>query len=63
MIKSPLLTLFVSVLLFACKTDQKKEQINTEQNSLVYDTAKTAIISWNKNSDYPFESKIMLLQS
>ncbi len=46
----------MTLSLTACNTDSKKEQADSEQNGLKYDTSKTAIIIWDKNSDSPFDS-------
>ena len=50
------LTLFVTLALTACRTDSKKEQADNEQNGLKYDSLKTALITWDSNSRFPFDS-------
>lgn len=50
------LTVLGAVILSACKESTKKEQSDDGQSFLKYDTAKIAIISWGKNSRYPFDS-------
>ena len=47
-------TLFVT--LTACRPESRKEQTDNRQDELKYDTAKTAIISWDKEFNYPFDS-------
>lgn len=49
-------TLFVTLILTSCKTEKKAEQTDERQDLLKYDTAKIAIISWDKNSRFPFDS-------
>ena|SRR6185295_14851840 len=47
-------TLFVTLTLAACRPG--KEQTDNGQGRLTYDTTKTAIISWDNTSNYPFDS-------
>jgi hypothetical protein len=45
-------TLFVTLTLTACRPESRKEQTDNRQDELKYDTAKTAIISWDKEFNY-----------
>src|SRR5882762_2022897 len=49
-------TLLVTLTLTACRPESRKEQTDIGQNQLKYDTTKTAIISWDRTSNYPFAS-------
>lgn len=40
----------------ACRTDSSKNQLDSIRTELNNDTRKTAVISWDKNSNYPFDS-------
>jgi len=56
MTKFFILTLFVTLILTACKTELREEQTGNERKQLAYDTVNTTIIFWDKNSRYPFDS-------
>lgn len=50
------LTLFVTLVLSGCKKGPKKEQADNGLIQLKYDTSKIALIFWDKNSNYLFDS-------
>jgi hypothetical protein len=56
MTKLILLIFCVTLVLTACKTNSKKGQADNEANELKYDTLKTTIITWDRNSEFPFDS-------
>ena len=49
-------TLSVTLILTACRPESRKEQTDNGQDQLKYDTTKTAIISWDRTFNYPFDS-------
>ena len=52
-----LLSIFIFILtLVACRTDKPKLQGDNLRTVLSYDTTKTALIDWDKRSNYPFDS-------
>jgi hypothetical protein len=56
MIKTFIWTLLVTSTLTACRPESRKEQTDNGQDQLTYDTTKTAIISWDRTFNYPFDS-------
>jgi hypothetical protein len=49
-------TLLVTSTLTACRPESRKVQTDNGQDQLKYDTTKTAIVSWDRTFNYPFDS-------
>src|SRR5215207_5299238 len=53
--KTQVLTFLSILFLVSCSTDSR-DTTSVDDSSLKYDTSKTAILSWDRNSRFPFNN-------